>query len=73
MSIFNDGDRNDIIRELRRQEYFDQKAEQECCGTCRFHKQDEQFSEDWMCCNDESDNFGDYTGYEDGCSEYEKR
>lgn len=36
-------------------------------------EQDEQFSEDWMCCNDQSDNFGDYTGYEDGCPEYERR
>ena len=50
-----------------------QKAEQACCGNCRFHEQDEQFSEDWMCCNDQSDNFGDYTGYEDGCPEYERR
>ena len=73
MSIFNDGDRNDIIRELRRQEYFDQKAEQACCGNCRFHEQDEEYSGDWICSNDLSDNYGDYTEYEDACEEYEQR
>ena len=73
MSVLNDGDRNDIIREYRRQEYYDKKEDQECCGTCRWHEQDEAYSEDWICANDDSDNYGDYTDYEDGCPEYERR
>ena len=73
MSVFNDGDMNDIIREYRRQEYLDRQADRGCCGTCRFHEREERFSDDWMCSNDESDYFGDYTGYENGCEHHERR
>ena len=73
MSVFNDGDRQEINYEFRRQEYLDRKAEQECCGNCRWHEKDEQYGDDWICGNDDSEQFGDYTSWSDGCSEYERR
>lgn len=73
MSVFNDGDRNDIIREFRKQEYLDRRAEKRCCGNCRWHEQDEQYSEDYICFNDDSDYCSDYTDYNFCCDDYEER
>lgn len=44
--------------------------ETECCGTCRFHKN--QY-DDWVCTNMYSDSYSDYTEYKDGCEEWEER
>ncbi len=47
--------------------------EKQCCGTCKHHRKD-GYAE-WACDNLESDNYADYTGYEDGedCADYERR
>lgn len=44
----------------------------ECCGTCRYHEQDE-FAEDYVCVNDRSEEFADWTDYNHCCDEYEER
>jgi hypothetical protein len=72
MSVLNDGNRNEINYEYRKQEYHDREAEKGCCGNCRWHTK-EALTEDWICDNENSDYCMDYTGYEDGCSEFERR
>ena len=72
MSVWNDGDRNDIIREYRKQEYLDEKAERVCCGNCRWHTK-EALTDDWLCDNADSDYVMDYTDFNDGCPEFERR
>ncbi|MEE8886225.1 MAG: hypothetical protein SOI56_06630 [Eubacteriales bacterium] len=42
----------------------------ECCGTCRFHRND---GHDWICTNEVSCCYGCYTEYTDSCEEYDKR
>ena len=46
---------------------------EECCGTCLFHRTDRDG--EWYCNNKGSDNYADYTSYEDGedCEDYEQR
>jgi len=44
-----------------------------CCGTCRYHEPDEVFPADWICLNTESENFADYTEYDDTCEDYKER
>lgn len=72
MSVFNDGDRDDIIREYRKQEYLDREAEREYCGNCRWHTK-EALTNEWMCDCEDSDYCMDYTGYNDGCECFERR
>lgn len=72
MSVLNDGDRNDIIYEFRKQEYQDREAEREVCGNCRWHTK-EALTGEWICDCEDSDNCMEYTEYEDGCSEFERR
>lgn len=45
----------------------------EVCGTCRFHKRDGDFPDDFICVNPDSDNVGDWTEYTDTCEEWERR
>lgn len=40
------------------------------CGTCKYHGY-EHTSKGWVCENEESDYFSDWTEYEDGCEEWE--
>lgn len=48
-----------------------------CCGTCKYHRKDETFAEfircqeDWICCNDKSEYYADWTEYEDVCDDWE--
>ena len=42
----------------------------ECCGTCRWHEYD-TYGQDYSCVNDDSENAGYYTGYNDTCDEWE--
>ena len=37
----------------------------------KHHKPDENFAEDYICCNDNSDNCADWTDYNDVCDEWE--
>lgn len=41
------------------------------CGTCKYHKP-ESFG-DFSCDNSDGEYFGDYTGYNDRCPDWEKR
>ena len=50
---------------------MDNLIKEPCCGTCKWHKQDENFREDWICCNDKSEYIADWTAYNDVCDEYE--
>lgn len=45
-----------------------------CCGTCRYHRFNKGYG-DWECQNEDSDNYLDFTGYDDGflCDAYEER
>ena len=43
----------------------------ECCGTCRYHRCDEDGC--WFCGNDRSEFYVDWTEYDDVCDEYEER
>jgi hypothetical protein len=47
-------------------------ATEKICGTCKWHRYDKSHS-DWMCVNCKSDYHTDFTGYEDGCDEWEGR
>lgn len=49
------------------------KNEDKCCGTCKYHKPDDDFPEDWICCNDKSENVADWTDFEDVCDQYEEK
>ncbi|MDL2324046.1 hypothetical protein LJC61_02685 [Ruminococcaceae bacterium OttesenSCG-928-A16] len=42
------------------------------CGTCEYHTYDPA-SGDWLCFCDKSDFFTDWTGYNDGCPDWEER
>lgn len=43
-----------------------------CCGTCAYHRYDREM-EEWLCRNDESENYADYTDYNDSCIDWEER
>lgn len=45
----------------------------ECCGNCRYHKNDDTFPEDYICVNDASEHCADWTDYKDYCYEWEGR
>lgn len=42
-----------------------------CCGTCRHHLP--LPLDEWICDNEESENYSLETGYEDSCADYESR
>ncbi len=42
------------------------------CGSCKYNKRDWDHSEDFYCENEESENYGASTFYDDTCSEWEK-
>jgi hypothetical protein len=41
-----------------------------CCGKCKYHKNDDG---GWICSNENSEYYTDYTAYNDCCSEAEER
>lgn len=41
-----------------------------CCGTCGWHKYDDDV--DFICSNEESEGYGEYTMYEDSCDCWEE-
>lgn len=49
-------------------------SEGKCCGTCAYHKFDED-QDDWECRNIAADAYLSWTGYNDGvtCPDYEER
>lgn len=42
-----------------------------CCGTCQWHRYEPNHG--WVCCNDQSIYFADWTEYKDSCQEWEAR
>ena len=47
--------------------------DRECCGTCKYHKRDEHFEDDWICCNSDSEYVTEWTPYDFCCDEHEER
>lgn len=47
-------------------------GKRKCCGTCRNHIKGKE-DPDWSCDNPESERYGEYTGYEERCDDYEPR
>ena len=45
----------------------------ECCLKCKYHRPDDTFSADWVCCNPDSEFFADYTEAEDTCENFRER
>ena len=43
-----------------------------CCGNCKHHKRDKESGE-WICHNQESDNFGLEIEYSDSCVDFEEK
>ena len=43
-----------------------------CCGTCKCHCY-ANLDGDWICENEESENYMCWTDYEDSCDEWEER
>lgn len=43
----------------------------ECCGTCKYHTQD-ICAEDFVCVNDRSEEFANWTDCDYVCDEYEE-
>lgn len=59
----------DTAREVRRDQWHEDHREM--CGTCQYHK---VVRRDTFVCNcEDSEYYGDYTEYEDGCGEYIER
>lgn len=44
----------------------------EICGECKYHRYDRE-SGDWVCENDDSEYFAEFTDYNDSCDGYEER
>ena len=44
---------------------------EECCGTCKWHRKDDDG--DWYCANYDSEYYTDWTEYTDVCTEHERR
>ena len=44
----------------------------EICGNCKYHQLADVANE-WVCMNEESENYADYTEYSDSCEDYEER
>ncbi len=42
---------------------------EECCGTCAYHKHDDDV--DFICTCEESDGYGEYTMFQDCCGCWE--
>lgn len=47
--------------------------EEECCGTCRFHKPDPEVKDSWVCTNFFSEYDSDWAEYDDYCVDYERK
>ena len=45
----------------------------EVCGTCKYHRVDPDSQEDWICANEHTEHYSDWTTYGDTCSDYESR
>ena len=44
----------------------------EICGKCKYHRTAD-CKEDWICTNEDSEYYADYTEYTDKCEEFEER
>ena len=46
------------------------KENEEICGKCLHHRKE---NEEWVCTNPDSDCYGCWTEYRDGCDDFEDR
>ena len=44
------------------------REEPRCCGTCRYHEYEDV---DYVCTNEESDYYSDWTDYDVTCADWE--
>ena len=51
---------------------MDDRPEGHNCGTCLYHKKDNDEG-DWVCDNPDGEYFQDYTRYDDSCPDWEAR
>lgn len=59
------------------------RDKKEVCGTCKYHKHiyaqvrshvnGIRIDDGWVCINEDSENAGCYTDYDDSCDEWEER
>lgn len=49
---------------------FTDEEQEECCGNCKYHKNDDG---DWICNNPDSECYGCVTEYKDICDQQEER
>ena len=51
--------------------------DKKCCGTCAYchpeKHEDDRRKKEWVCDNAESDNWGQFTNYDDCCVDYVRR
>lgn len=43
------------------------------CGSCKYNKRDWDHSDGFHCGNEESENYGASTFYDDSCNEWEEK
>lgn len=53
--------------------YGMERYDTDCCGTCKYHKPDNEEEGAWICTNEESYYECEYTDYKDYCADYESR
>ena len=46
-------------------------GKKECCGTCIYHKHDDDV--DYICICEDSDGYGEYTMFQDYCDYWARR
>ena len=49
---------------------------EKCCGNCKHHERDrkiDEYPQQWMCCNPDSDMNALWTDYGDTCADWEER
>ena len=77
IGIMSDASYNNVYHAIGKQgkenRIMDIQKETEICGLCRHHKRDGDFPDDFICCNPDSDNVGDWTQYDDSCDFWERR
>nr|DAI50690.1 MAG TPA: hypothetical protein [Bacteriophage sp.] len=44
--------------------------DKKCCGTCKYHHHAD-IDDGWVCVNDQSEYYADWTDYSDSCEEWE--
>lgn len=62
----------DCIESIERNAFQRTQRVQRHCGTCKYH-QHEDVDDGWVCVNNDSVNFTEWTEYNDSCEDWEER